>query len=100
VTVSGGGAEPCTSCTQYTGTLSGTGNVDVHPNGTYYVDSEVQTRRTGGIPACRGSVAATIHALDVNPTTAAIAKNSVITIDFERTVRTESVILIKMSAAA
>ena len=35
VTVSGGGA-PCTSCQEFTGTLSGTGDSDYHPNGTWY----------------------------------------------------------------
>jgi subtilisin family serine protease len=27
---------PCTGCTLYTGTLSGAGDADYHPNGTYY----------------------------------------------------------------
>lgn len=32
----GGGGAPCTSCTEYTGSLSGTGDADVQPDGTYY----------------------------------------------------------------
>ena len=32
----GGGGAPCTNCDQYTGALSGTGDSDVQPNGTYY----------------------------------------------------------------
>ncbi|HLE85053.1 MAG TPA: matrixin family metalloprotease [Thermoanaerobaculia bacterium] len=32
----GGGGAPCTGCDHYTGTLSGTGDYDFHPNGTYY----------------------------------------------------------------
>ena len=32
----GGGGAPCTNCTQYTGSLSGTGDYDYHPNGSYY----------------------------------------------------------------
>ena len=32
----GGGGGPCTSCDEYTGTLSGTGDYDYHPGGTYY----------------------------------------------------------------
>jgi serine protease len=35
VTVSAGGA-PCTSCDAFTGVLSGTGDSDYHPNGSYY----------------------------------------------------------------
>lgn len=34
VTVSGGA--PCTSCEAFTGTLSGTGDYDFHPNGSWY----------------------------------------------------------------
>ncbi len=36
VTVSGGGAVPCTNCTAYTGSLSGTGASQYQPNGSYY----------------------------------------------------------------
>jgi hypothetical protein len=32
----GGGGAPCTGCTQYTGSLSGSGSSQVQPNGTYY----------------------------------------------------------------
>ncbi|MGH8086265.1 MAG: S8 family peptidase [Lysobacter sp.] len=32
----GGGGDPCTDCTQYSGSLSGSGNADVQPDGTYY----------------------------------------------------------------
>lgn len=31
-----GPVAPCTGCDHYTGTLSGNGDADVHPNGTYY----------------------------------------------------------------
>ncbi len=31
-----GGGAPCTGCTHYTGSLSGSGDSDIHPNGTYY----------------------------------------------------------------
>jgi hypothetical protein len=30
---------PCTSCEQFTGTLSGTGASNYHPNGTWYFSS-------------------------------------------------------------
>ncbi|HEY0078134.1 MAG TPA: S8 family peptidase [Pyrinomonadaceae bacterium] len=40
LTTGGGGTTaPCTNCTLYTGTLSGTGDYDIHPNGTYYYSS-------------------------------------------------------------
>lgn len=47
VTVSsgGGGGAPCTNCTLYTGTLSGAGDSDFHPNGTYYFSSVAGTHR-------------------------------------------------------
>jgi serine protease len=46
VTVNGGGGgAPCTNCTAYTGTLSGTGDFDYHPNGTYYYSSVSGTHR-------------------------------------------------------
>jgi len=32
----GGGGAPCTNCTLYTGSLSGTGASQIQPNGTYY----------------------------------------------------------------
>lgn len=32
----GGGGEPCSDCTQYTGSLSGAGEKDMHPDDTYY----------------------------------------------------------------
>jgi hypothetical protein len=32
----GGGGAPCTGCEHYTGSLSGSGDYDYHPNGTYY----------------------------------------------------------------
>lgn len=32
----GGGGAPCTGCEHYTGFLSGTGDVEFQPNGTYY----------------------------------------------------------------
>ncbi len=32
----GGGGAPCTNCEHYAGSLSGTGDYDYHPNGTYY----------------------------------------------------------------
>ncbi|HEX9919447.1 MAG TPA: S8 family serine peptidase, partial [Pyrinomonadaceae bacterium] len=41
----GGTAAPCTSCTLYTGSLSGTGDYDIHPNGTYYYSSVSGTHR-------------------------------------------------------
>ena len=44
VTVTAGGA-PCTGCQQYTGTLSGTGDADIHPNGTYYFSGVSGTHR-------------------------------------------------------
>lgn len=33
---SGGGGAPCTGCEAYSGSLTGTGDADAHPNGTYY----------------------------------------------------------------
>ncbi|HZH30921.1 MAG TPA: S8 family peptidase [Pyrinomonadaceae bacterium] len=41
----GGTTAPCTSCTLYTGSLSGTGDYDIHPNGTYYYSSVSGTHR-------------------------------------------------------
>ncbi|HZI19523.1 MAG TPA: S8 family peptidase [Pyrinomonadaceae bacterium] len=35
----GGGGAPCTGCTQYTGSLSGTGSSQYQPNGSYYYSS-------------------------------------------------------------
>jgi len=45
VTVSGGGTAPCTVCTRYNGTLSGTGDSDIHPNGTWYFRGVSGTHR-------------------------------------------------------
>jgi serine protease len=45
VTVSGGGTAPCTNCTRYTGTLSGTGDFDIQPNGTWYFRGVSGTHR-------------------------------------------------------
>jgi serine protease len=44
VVVSSGG-DPCTNCTEYTGSLSGTGGVQIQPNGTYYFASVSGTHR-------------------------------------------------------
>jgi serine protease len=44
VTVTDAGA-PCTGCQQYTGTLSGTGDSDVHPGGSYYYAGVSGTHR-------------------------------------------------------
>ncbi|HZG51927.1 MAG TPA: S8 family peptidase [Pyrinomonadaceae bacterium] len=41
----GGTTAPCTSCTLYTGSLSGTGDYDIHPNGIYYYSSVSGTHR-------------------------------------------------------
>ena len=49
VTVSDGGGAPCTGCEEYTGVLSGTGDFDYHPNGTYYFSSVSGTHR-GWLP--------------------------------------------------
>jgi hypothetical protein len=45
VTVSGGTGAPCTSCELFTGSLSGTGDTDYHPGGTYYFASGSGTHR-------------------------------------------------------
>ena len=45
VTVSGGGGDPCTLCQEFTGILSGTGDGDFHPNGTYYFSGAAGTHR-------------------------------------------------------
>jgi len=39
----GGGGAPCTGCDHYTGSLTGTGDSDAHPNGTYYYSSSSGT---------------------------------------------------------
>ena len=39
LTTGGGTGAPCTSCTQYSGSLSYTGDFDYQPNGTYYYSS-------------------------------------------------------------
>jgi subtilisin family serine protease len=41
----GGGTAPCTGCTLYTGTLSGTGAAQYQPNNTYYYSSVSGTHR-------------------------------------------------------
>ena len=45
VTVSGGSGAPCTNCELFTGSLSGTGDSDYHPNGTYYYSPGSGTHR-------------------------------------------------------
>ncbi len=44
VTVIAGGA-PCTGCQKYTGSLSGTGDSDIQPGGTFYFSSPTGTHR-------------------------------------------------------
>jgi serine protease len=44
VTVAAGGA-PCTGCQEYTGTLTGTGDSDIHPGGSWYYSSLSGTHR-------------------------------------------------------
>ncbi|HEY0005341.1 MAG TPA: S8 family peptidase [Pyrinomonadaceae bacterium] len=39
LTTGGGGGAPCTGCTLYTGSLTGTGSYQYQPNGTYYYSS-------------------------------------------------------------
>jgi serine protease len=39
VTVTAGSGAPCTNCESFTGTLSGTGDRDIQPNGTWYFSS-------------------------------------------------------------
>ena len=39
------GGAPCTGCQEYTGTLSGTGDSDIQPNGTYYYSAASGTHR-------------------------------------------------------
>jgi serine protease len=45
VTVVAPGGAPCTGCLEYTGTLSGTGDSDIHPNGSWYYSSLSGTHR-------------------------------------------------------
>jgi serine protease len=45
VTVSAGGGDPCTGCEEYSGSLSGRGDSDYQPNGTYYYSRESGTHR-------------------------------------------------------
>jgi serine protease len=45
VTVSSGSGAPCTNCQSYTGTLSGTGDFDYHPNGSWYFSSVAGVHR-------------------------------------------------------
>jgi serine protease len=45
VTVTGGSGAPCTSCQSYTGTLSGSGDSDYHPNGSWYFSGASGTHR-------------------------------------------------------
>jgi serine protease len=44
VTVVSGG-DPCTTCQKYTGVLSGTGDADIHPGGSWYFSSVAGTHR-------------------------------------------------------
>ena len=44
VTVTSGGA-PCTACQEFNGVLSGTGDFDIQPNGTYYFSGVSGTHR-------------------------------------------------------
>lgn len=45
VTVTAGSGAPCTNCQSFTGTLSGTGDSDFHPNGTWYFSSVAGVHR-------------------------------------------------------
>ena len=45
VVVSSSGGAPCTNCTEYTGSLSGTGASQYQPNGTYYFSNTSGTHR-------------------------------------------------------
>ena len=45
VTVTSDGGAPCTACTRYTGTLSGTRDFDIQPNGTWYFRGVSGTHR-------------------------------------------------------
>jgi serine protease len=45
VTVSDGAGDPCTACARYTGTLSGPGDFDYHPNSSYYISTVSGTHR-------------------------------------------------------
>jgi hypothetical protein len=45
VTVADSGGDPCTGCEEYTGSLSGAGDVDTQPNGTYYYSGVSGTHR-------------------------------------------------------
>jgi serine protease len=45
VTVTAGSGAPCTNCQSFTGTLSGTGDSDFHPNGTWYFSSVTGVHR-------------------------------------------------------
>jgi serine protease len=45
VTVSDTSGDPCTNCQQYTGALSGAGDSDYHPNGSYYYSGVSGTHR-------------------------------------------------------
>ena len=45
VVVTSGGGAPCTNCTEYQGSLSGTGASQYQPNGTYYFSSVSGTHR-------------------------------------------------------
>jgi serine protease len=45
VTVTAGSGAPCTNCQSFTGTLSGTGDSDIHPNGTWYFSSVAGVHR-------------------------------------------------------
>jgi serine protease len=46
VTVTSNGGAPCTNCDMFTGTLSGTGDSDYHPNGTWYFSIASGTHRS------------------------------------------------------
>ena len=45
VTVTASSGAPCTECQSFTGTLSGTGDSDNHPNGTWYFSSVAGVHR-------------------------------------------------------
>ena len=45
VTVSGGGGDPCTACQEYVGSLSGSGDYDIHPGGSWYYRGFAGTHR-------------------------------------------------------
>ncbi|GAB3383978.1 S8 family peptidase [Lysobacter fragariae] len=54
----GGGTDPCTGCSKYSGSLSGAGDNDMQPNGNYYQSTVSGTHQASTCTCTNGTVPA------------------------------------------